>query len=236
MPESSLTYLEATNQMHCGPGEGGSKFADARVHNIADVVGMCEDLAAKVAARQDDREALRRAGAPESAFLPAVKGEEAPAGLPEALYFKVDGIEGRLGIVRLGDVDPGTRVLIRREKGNSNPTDKKNYAQVSFTIVRGTVQDMPKTDFGTIIIGRSPGDKDAVWTVHPGAPVRPAMGEFAITEGLVGPEEVAAGEKQPVRVMTVAEVKVGANLTDDDYIKIIPGNIDDLVLRYNVVV
>ncbi len=226
-------YVESMNNMHVVPGEGGSKFTDPRVGNILDVVNMYKDLAKKVAGREDDREALMAAGAPSNAFLPSTKTEGMPAGLPEALYFKVDGVEGRLGIARIGDMDPGTRVLVRREKGQSDPKVKP-YVPVSFTVVRGTVEDMPKTDFATIIVGRSPGDEDGVWTLHPGAPIRPAGGEYSFTGGLIGPDEVPAGEKQPARVMTLAEVKAGAGLSDNDYVKITPGNIDEVAAKYTI--
>ncbi len=235
LPEENLGYYESTNQMHCGPGEGGSKFTDERVGNIFDVVAMRQDLGKDVANRVDDREALLAAGAPASAFLPATKDTDAPAGLPEALYFKVDNVEGRLGIARVGDLDPSTRVFVRREKGKSDPSDRKTYVPVSFTVIRGTVDDMPKTDFATIIVGRSPGEDNGVWTVHPGAPIRPAGGEYSFTQGLVGPDEVPAGEKQPARVMTLAEVMSGANLTENDYVKIVPGNLDEVSSKYEVI-
>lgn len=233
--EGSLGYLEMTNQMHCGPGEGGSKFTDGRVGNILDVVAMRQDLGKDVADRVDDREALLAAGAPPSAFLPARRDASTPEGLPEALYFKVDNVEGRLGIARVGDLDPSTRVLVRREKGKSDPSDRKTYVPVSFTVACGTIDDMPKTDFATIIVGRSPGEENGVWTVHPGAPIRPAGGEYSFTHGLVGPDEVPAGEKQPARVMTLAEVMSGANLTENDYVKIVPGNMNEVSAKYEVI-
>lgn len=236
LPQENLSYLEKTNQMHCGPGEGGSKFDDPKVDSIFDVVGMREGLSEAVSERKDDREALIAAGAPQDAFLPAVKGADAPPGLPEALYFKVDGVEGRLGIIRVSELSPETRVLVRREKGKSDPSDRKTYAPVSFTVIQGTVEDMPKTDFATVIIGRDGGDEstNAVWTVHPGAPIRPAGGEFPFTSGLLGPDEVPEGEKQPARVMTIAELKSMANLGEKDFVKIIPGNLEETVSKYQL--
>jgi hypothetical protein len=234
LPEAHKVYYESTNQMHCGPGEGGSKFTDPRVKNIFDVVALKAELASMVEGRTDDRDALRAAGAPESAFLPAVKGPEAPPGLPEALYFKVEGVEGRLGIIQLKDLPPGTRVIVRREKGHGKKAEN-GYTPVSFTAIHGTIEDMPKTDFATVIVGRAPGEKDEVWTVHPGAPVRPAMGEFGDwTQKLVGPGEVAAGEKQPARVMTVEELMKATDLKEEDYIKIVPGNLDEVAAKYNL--
>jgi hypothetical protein len=235
MPESNLSYYETTNVMHCGPGEGGSKFDDPRVKNIIDVVEMREDLKDKVAARKDDRDRLRELGASEQSFLPATKGADAPEGLPEALYYIVEGVEGRLGVTQLKDLQPETRVLVRREKGKSDPKEK-TYAPVSFTVINGSKEDMPKTDFATIIVGRNGGaeGKDEVWTVHPGAPVRPAMKEFPWTADLRSPEEVPAGEKQEVRVMTVQELLEKADLGVEDYVKIVPGDFDKAIEQYRV--
>lgn len=235
MPETNLSYYEATNQMHCGQGEGGSKFTDPDVKNILDVVGLRQNLVLAVTNRVDDRAELIAAGAPENAFLPATKGPDAPEGLPEALYFKVEGVEGRLGVIKLGELHPDTRLLVRREKGKSNPEDKKTYAPVSFTAIQGTAEDMPKTNFATVIVGRSPGGSDELWTVHPGSPVRPVMGEYSFTQGLLGPDELATGEKQPVRVMTVEEIKKMAGLNDSDYVKIIPGDFEDMTEKYQIV-
>lgn len=235
LPEENLSYYESTNAMHCGPGEGGSKFNDDRVKDIFDVIAMRPDLMEKVKQRLDDREALKVAGAPESAFLPAVKGADAPPGLPEALYYKVEGVEGRLGIVQLKDLPSDTKIMIHREKGVSK-TGEKSYTPVSFTVIKGSVEDMPKTDFATIIVGRSGGaeGKDEVWTMHPGAPVRPIMKEFTWTQDLRSPEELAEGEVQKVRVMTVGELLAQADLSPEDYVKITPGALDEVVKKYEV--
>jgi hypothetical protein len=235
LPESNLSYYENTNKMHCEPGEGGSKFEDERVKDIFDVVAMRKDLQVQVASRQDDRERLKALGAPESAFLPATKGPDAPAGLPEALYYVVEGVEGRLGIIQLKDLKPETRVLVRREKGKSDPKEK-GYTPVSFTAIEGTTEDMPKTDFATVIVGRSGGaqGKDEMWTVHPGAPVRPVMKEFPWTAGLKSPEEVAEGEKQAVMVMTVKDLLEKAEMGPDDHVKIVPGDMDKALENYRM--
>ncbi|KPJ85686.1 hypothetical protein AMJ57_02325 [Parcubacteria bacterium SG8_24] len=231
LPEENMTYYESTNQMHCGEGLGGSKFE--KVNNIFEVIARYPDLATKVKERTDDRETLLAAGAPESAFLPATKGPDAPEGLPEALYFKVEGVEGRLGITRLADLPEDTRVLVRREKGQSDP-DEKQYTPVSFTVIRGTEADMPKVDFATIIVGREGGEEgqDAVWTTHPGAPVRPAMKEFDWTRDLRSPEE--SGGEQEARVVTVKDLLEKAEMSGDDYVKLVPGDMDETLKEYRV--
>lgn len=230
-PDDNFSYYERTNQMHCGPGEGGSKFTDPEVRNIFDVLKRYEGLAEKIAERADDREALKTAGAPEGAFLPATRTEGAG---PEALYYKVDGVEGRLGVIQLKDLPLNTRVLVRREKGVSKKGEK-TYTPVSFSVIRGTPEKLPKTDFATIIVGREPGGKDELWTIHPGPPVRPAMGEFAFTADLPGPDEVPSGEKQAVRVATVADLMEKAGMKPDEYIKIVPGDLDKISGEYQMV-
>lgn len=236
LPEANMSYYANTDRMHCGPGEGGSKFEDPRITNIFEVIAMRGDLPERVAERVDDREALKAAGAPDSAFLPATKGPDAPAGLPEALYYKVEGVEGRLGIIKVSELPPDTKVLVSREKGKSTPGEK-GYAPTSFTVIRGTVEDMPKTDFATIIVGRMGGEQGAneTWTVHPGAPIRPAVSqEYEWTGDLRSPEELKEGEKQAVRVMTIAELMEKAGLKPEDHVKIVPGDLEKAVEAYDV--
>lgn len=236
LPEANMSYYGSTDRMHCGPGEGGSKFEDSRVTNIFEVIAMRGDLPERVAERADDREALKAAGAPDSAFLPATKGPDAPAGLPEALYYKVEGVEGRLGIIQVSELPSDTKVLMSREKGKSDP-EEKGYAPASLTVIRGAVEDMPKTDFATVIVGRSGGEagSNEVWTVHPGAPIRPAMvKEHEWTSDLRSPEELKEGEKQAVRVMTVAELMEKAGLKPEDYVKLAPGDMEKTLEAYDV--
>lgn len=235
IPSNMMSYYSQTNDLHCAPGEGGSKFTDAKVENIFDVLQKVPNLGERVAERTDDREALKNAGTPNSAFLPDTKTSEHPAGLPEALYYKVDGIEGRLGVIQLKDIPSDARILVRREKGNSNPENKESYTPVSFTYINGTVYDMPRTNFATVIVGREEGEKDSLWTIHPGAPVRPVLKEVGDwSQKLKSPEEISQGEKQLVRVMTVEQLLKEGELKPEDYIKITPGKLDTVLQKYQV--
>jgi hypothetical protein len=207
MPEESFDYYKKTNAMHCdSESPGGSKFMSAAEGGVDDIVGVIErmgeaELNRRIKERDDDRDALMTEGAPKNAFLPAEKTKDMPEGLPEALYYKVDGIKGRLGIIEISELDPGTKVRILQEKEN---------APMSFSAVVGKREDLPETSFATIIVGREPGsDDDQIWTIHPGAPIRPA-----IVEG------VEHGFKHGDTV-TVKDI-IGAGLTAEDYIKLVP--------------
>ena len=236
IPKGMTEYYSTKNELHCGPGEGGSKFTDPKVENIFDVLLKTPDLSKNVSARTDDRDAFRALGVPDSAFLPATRTEDHPADLPEALYYKVDNIEGRLGVVQIKELPSDARILVRRENGSSNPDDKKTYTPVSFTYINGTVYDMPRTNFATVIVGRDVGEENCIWTIHPGAPVRPVLKEMGdLTKALVSPEEVSEGEKQPVRVITVGQLLKEGALSADDYIKIVPGKLDSTLQKYQVV-
>lgn len=235
VPSTMMNYYNQTNEMHCSPGEGGSKFTDPKVENIFDVLQKIPNLGERVAERTDDREALKAAGAPDSAFLPITKTSNDLADLPEALYYKVGGIEGRLNVIQLKDIPSDARILVRREKGTSDPSDKKTYTPVSCTYIHGTNYEMPRTDFATVIVGRDTGEENAIWTIHPGAPVRPVLKEISSwSQKLKSPEEVLEGEKQHVRVLTTEQLMREAELMPEDYIKITPGKLDTVLQKYQV--
>lgn len=235
VPNNMMNYFAEKNDMHCAPGEGGSKFTDAKVENIFDVLQKIPNIGERAKERSDDRETLKAVGTPDSAFLPGTRTPNHPDNIPEALYYKVDGIEGRLGIIQLKDIPPDARILVRRESGKSDPDNKKEYTPVSFTYVNGTVYDMPRTDFATVVVGREKGEEDAVWTIHPGAPVRPVLREVGDWSGkLKSPEETQKEEKQLVKVITVEQLLKEAELTPDDYIKITPGKLDAVLQKYQI--
>ncbi len=167
--------------------------------------------------------------------MPATKGPEAPAGLPEALYYKVEGVEGRLGIEQISQLSPGTKILVRREKGSSDDKEKQ-YVPASFTAVIGKEGELPKTDFATVIVGRSGGADapDEVWTVHPGAPIRPFMKDFDFTRGLKSPQETAEGEKQGALLLTVEEVLSQTDLKPDDYVKLTQSDESEMHQKYEI--
>jgi len=199
-PEEEWAYYEATNKMHCSEEEtGGSKFNSAEkggVDNILQVMQKYgeDKLIKKLEEREDDREELLKVGAPQNAFLPATKVEGMPESLPEALYYKVDGIKGKLKIVKLSDLSPDTKVKVLQEKENT---------PLSYLAVLEDDKE-PEVDFATIIIGRDPKTKkEQVWTIHPGAPIKPA-----VLDVFVDGDEV-----------TVEDL-LNAGLKVDDYIKI----------------
>jgi hypothetical protein len=234
LPETMLDHYELANEMRFGDAEGGSKF-DYK-GNIFDILTKYPDLADKVAERVDDREALLEAGAPESAFLPAIKGPEAPGDLPEALYYKVENVEGRLGIIQIKELPRDTRVLVSREKGSNNPDDLE-YASASLTVIRGTADELPKTDYATLIIGREQekGGEDILWTTHPGPPIRPTLKDFEWSRDLVSPEGLKEGEKRKVIIVTIEDLIDRDGMSPEDYVKIVPGDLDEVLEKFDVV-
>jgi len=97
--------------------------------------------------------------------------------LPDSLMDQCRYIEvktpGEVGIIKIDDesLSPDTPVSVERRKPG---------VPCSLIVTR---KELPKTDFGTIIIGPNekgkesdpdPTTEEMVWTVHPGPPVRPA--------------------------------------------------------------
>lgn len=236
--DRNMDYYRNTNEMHCDVSKpGGSKFLEREsggVNNIFEVLdrdGL--RIADMVAKREDDRKALLDAGTDPKAFLPATRGTGASESLPEALYFKVEGIKGKLGIIQLKELDPKTQVVIRREKSAKDEKGKEKVP-CSFSIVRESVDDMPDCDFATVIVGREGGEKgkNELWTIHPGAPIRAAQGDFMPgSEKLQGQEE---GKKQEVMVATVEDLLTSEKMTEQDYIKIITGKSEEVLSQYKI--
>jgi len=221
IPDSNMGYYKSTNEMHCDVSKpGGSKFLEiGNIFEVLDKDGLrITDMVAK---REDDRQALLEAGADQSAFLPATKNPGDSEGLPEALYYKVEGFKGKLGIKQISKLEPGTPILVKREKSVKDESGKEKVP-CSFSVAVDTPEDMPDTDFATVIIGREGGEKgkDELWTVHPGAPIRAVQGDFVKgSESLPGPEK---GKKQEIMIITLEELLKTGKVTEKDYVKVIP--------------
>ena len=239
--ERMLEYYEDTNEMRMDRDKpGGSKFESAEDGGVDSIFQVIErmgydEFVRRVMDREDDRERLIEAGAPESAFLPAERTEDTPEGLPEALYFMVEGIRGELGIVQLAELDPDTVVVVERAKGRSNPDEPETYAAASITTFRETLEELPETDFATVIVGREPGKDNQLWTIHPGAPIRPALRDFVWSQGLKGPEELAEGEAAQAIITTVARL-LEAGMATHDYIKISVGDADEYTANHDTTI
>ena len=236
IPEQNMEYYKKTNEMHCDMEKpGGSKFTE--IGNILEVIKKdASRIDNGVDKRKDDREAFLAMGVDEKAFLPATKTSEQPSGLPEALYFKVDGIKGKLGVIQLKDLLQyrNSPVIVRREKSVINEQTGKEKVPCSFSIIRESMDKLPDVDFATVIIGREGGEegKNELWTVHPGAPIKPAEGDFIKgSESLPGPIE---GEKQKVIRMTVGELLATGKMTENDYVKITIGDFSSIMNQYEV--
>jgi hypothetical protein len=124
-------------------------------------------------------------------------------------------------------------VLIRREKSVKDEQGREKVP-CSFTVIQGGLEDMPDTDFATVIVGREGGaeGKDEVWTIHPGMPIRAAEGDILPgSETLPGPED---GRAQRVMVTTVQELIASGKMAPENYIKIVPGNFDASIADFEV--
>lgn len=158
IPENNLEYYKKTSEMHCDTKKpGGSKFME--IGNILEVIKKdSARINSGVEKRIDDREELLALGASERAFLPDTKTFGQPEGLSEALYYKVDGFKGKLGIVQLKELDLETKIIVRREKSAIDEKTGKEKVPCSFSIVKKTIDDMLDVDFATVVIGREGGD------------------------------------------------------------------------------
>lgn len=233
LPEHNFGYYEKTNSMHCDLDKpGGSKFVE--LANILEVLEKdAERIVAGVQKRQDDRQAFQEMGIDIAGFSPATKGAQDAENMSEALYYKVEGVKGRLGVIQLKELDPETRVIIHREKSMKN-AEGKEMAYCSLSVVREHAEDMPTTDFATVIIGREgEGERrDELWTIHPGAPIRMVQKDFYPgSEDLPGPQE---GVKQRAIIVRVQDILDDGNLTRNDYVKIIPGKEEEIFARFDV--
>jgi hypothetical protein len=233
IPDSNLEYYKNTSNAHCDVSRpGGSKFLE--ISNIFKVLERDgARISEQVKKRQDDRQIFLEAGVDQSVFLPATKNPGDPEGLPEALYYKVEGLKGKLGIVQLQELDPETTVLVRREK---SVKDEQGNEKVpcSFSVIRETLEDMPDCDFATVIIGREGGEqgKDELWTIHPGAPIRTAQGDFIPgSENLPGPQE---GVKQKAMILKVKDLLASGKMSENDYVKIVSGKEEDVLSQYEL--
>jgi hypothetical protein len=93
---------------------------------------------------------------------------------------------------------------------------------------------MPDCDFATVIIGREGGEqgKDELWTIHPGAPIRTAQGDFIPgSENLPGPQE---GVKQKAMILKVKDLLASGKMSENDYVKIVSGKEEDVLSQYEL--
>lgn len=234
LPESNLDYYRKTSGMHCDTSvPGGSKFLE--VPNILKVLEKDGSrIAEMIKNREDDRQAFLDAGVDQQTFLPSTKNPGDPEGLPEALYYKVEGFKGKLGVVQLEDIDSETTIIVRREKSSKDEQGNEKVP-CSFSVIKETLEEMPDTDFATVIIGREGGEqgKDELWTIHPGAPVRAVQGDFIQgSENLSGPQE---GVKQKIMVVKIKDLLTSGKISLRDYVKIMPGKQEEILAQYETV-
>lgn len=140
---------------HFDPEKGvGSLFTE--IENLQDLLEKAIEQRGNLDG--DDREKFIAMGVPPEALMAFCR------------YLKVE-TPGEVGIANVKDLAPDTKVKVIRTK-QGTPCS---------LVVEG--QNLPITDFGTIIIGPNekgkkpddpePSTKEMIWTVHPGLPVRP---------------------------------------------------------------
>lgn len=87
---------------------------------------------------------------------------------PECRGFITHDIKGTLGVVELSKLDPKRTITLTDRKGTG-------FAQCEITMPSA---EMPKVNFTVIILGPEQG-REVVYTVHPGAPVKPSRVRMA---------------------------------------------------------
>ena len=156
LPAEHLGYFKDMEIKHFDPEKGvGSLFTE-----IKDLKNLLEKtIEQRGNLDGDDREKFIAMGVKPEALMAFCR------------YLKVE-TPGEVGIANVKDLAPDTKVKIIRTKQNAPCS----------LVVEG--QNLPITEFGTIIIGPNekgknpddpkPSTKEMIWTVHPGLPVRPA--------------------------------------------------------------
>jgi hypothetical protein len=159
LPEEQAAYFKDVEAKHFDPEKAvGSLFTEVR--NLQELLTL--SIAQRGSLRGDDRNDFVALGANAAGLL------------PQCRYLKVN-TEGEVGIVKVTDLSPETEVSVVRLKQG-----------IPCTLIV-EAKELPRTDFGTIIVGPNeqrtpesaiPSTSEMVWTVHPGLPVRPASADL----------------------------------------------------------
>lgn len=159
LPQEQAGYFQAMNDKHFVPEKAvGSLFTEVR--DLSELLELAIEQRGNLDG--DDREEFIRMGMPAGTLM------------PQCRYIKVNTL-GEVGIIKSTSLSPDTRVRVIRTKPHTPCS----------LVVEG--EELPKVDFGTIIIGPNdkekpedpePSTKEMVWTVHPGLPVKPATEEI----------------------------------------------------------
>lgn len=155
LPEEQQSYFQSIDKKYFNAETSvGSRFLDAK--NLAELLQFAFEQRGSLDG--DDREALVQVGVNPETLM------------KECRYLKVD-TKGEVGIVKVSDLSPDTKVKVIRTKPGTPCS------------LVAEQENLPRTDFGTVIIGLNektneddpePSTKEMIWTAHPGAPIRPA--------------------------------------------------------------
>lgn len=155
LPKEKKDYFADVEKKHFNPETAvGSLFTE--VKNLNDLLGLAASQR-KSGLEGDDKTALVALGVPADALL------------PQCRYLLVKTL-GEVGIINAQELPEKQIVFAQRLK--------KGVPCTLFV----EVDEMPKTDIATIIIGPSEHPNattsEMIWTVHPGLPIRPAKSDL----------------------------------------------------------
>ncbi|MFA5948396.1 MAG: hypothetical protein WC806_05535 [Candidatus Gracilibacteria bacterium] len=180
LPEEHYGYYDAMQAQHFNPEGGvGSQFTAPDVKSLPDLLTIAQNQRGSL--EGDDRQKFIEEGASEKGMLPFCR------------YLKVE-TQGSVGIAKAKELPRDTKVKVMRTKPG---------APCSLVVEIDSKENLPKTNFATVIIGPNeadernpnPSTKEMVWTTHPGAPIRPIASDNFAEGSVITIDELMANQK-----------------------------------------
>ncbi|MEM5861258.1 MAG: hypothetical protein QXJ20_02595 [Candidatus Aenigmatarchaeota archaeon] len=176
LPYEHLDYFKKINSQHFGEQKEAVGSFFVKVPDLESLLTLAYTQRGTL--KGDDRgkikKLMKKAGLSQE--------EIEKAFLPECRYLLVK-TEGRIGMIRVDQLDPNTEIKIKR---------LKEGVPASLIVEVESSKDFPFVNYGVIIIGPNekekpedpePSTKEMVWTAHPGFPIKPAKGDIKEWEG-----------------------------------------------------
>lgn len=192
-----ISYWSKTVQMHFDTTglTGGSKF-DRKVEFLPLLEDFLRNNHERIQMGKDDRQS----------FIDAGLG----AGIVDiALYYRLEGVPGSVNIVKLDTLPEDGFIYVMLEKAKG---------KLSFSYYDPNFPS-PKTNSATLIFGK---EELTPWTLHPGDPVRPFLGN-ALETGIETIDQMSTslGDGQALKV-PVGLIRAMPGM-EDKYVKVIHG-------------